>query len=874
MESSPAFKSKDVVSICSYLERFCTDHINHALQPAPDHASALHAFLPSLLACIFGAPKARGWMQTVLTSDQLVAVRKLLAPSGAFVTALTSLSGSEDYKYYLSTDKLPEDIRRALTTGATGYLPRVYRECVFLDESKVSTVLDYRAAATRQASVFPVTNTGEHRIRFSMIQFYLYYMVSTATWQPPTPPPAPLISSLSSTTSHSSSTGSYSTSTTSTTSTNGNAHEPAFLLTGKIQALKDGVYLDLIQQYMNMLMPFVANDAAPLVPRIGYFFQDLLVEIWVRSQWVASGQKWTMDQVMCVAALIKFITSADLRRGPVSKPESTFGHLYQQLKHDYYLMISRCAHNWARDDSYICVLYLWSLWACPWQLGTIDLPSVPPKSKANMVSLLNKSRIEHAPLDEGYALFMLDNACFYIPLVDVFLQRMASLTFADRPVAATAAPSASLLPSASASASATTTPSMPVTRSAMQPMASSLYSAPRTSPLTAPYPSSAFPTPNGTPRTQPAPGPQQLGPLASNQPTRAPPPSPWQTSSLYGELYMVHLIAAVWRTRGVVPVLALIEDGTDAYASSLPSEGTQSTDSALAAFFKHTRAKINSYASKGGASSQLHGAIAALTTLTSITDTKFVATKINEQHDWMRALQGTSTPWKPSRLYSAKHTARQESLIKLMDTLALAIRKRQPQQSAALKKIATASTWAPFGPLAAANSSSANKEDTEAIVSVTQSIASSLQIPIPDAPSSSPSTLKPSSSTLSSTSSSSTAGSTISHQTSASTTALPAAKTSSDLHARKQPAMREIRPLGPRADTSVRSYELACLLIITYTIDGYIKKAWKTFHAYYPWRSKLPVQCPISVRILAAPVNLFYFVLLPLFLLIVWCLYI
>ncbi|ORX58717.1 hypothetical protein DM01DRAFT_1381392 [Hesseltinella vesiculosa] len=836
MEKHQAFKSKDVTTICTHVLQYCDEFINFAPDILPDASSSLHTFLPSLLTCIFGAPKTRGWIQTELTNEQDRAIQHLLQPKSAFIAALIKLSTQSDFCYDVLTDKLPDDIRRALTTGSVQYLPRIYNECIYLDKSKVINSIDYRAAATRQASVFPMAGTGEYRVRFNMIQFFLYYMTTAPTWPPllpPSPTPASATSSInpfarsalpftsSSTTTPSATATSTTASTTSQPPTN--TVESTFLLPGKIRPIREGVYLQLIQQYMATFIPYVINEAEACVPGIEFFFQDALMEIWVRSLWIPSGQKLSLDMVTCLFMFVKYVITGDLRRAVISNADSLFGRLYQQLKVDYYLLLSRCALNWQREDSYIWLLNLWTLWSSPWKYTSTEILQGAPKNRDEWSRFKSKARVDHSPLDEGWALFLLDNACYYVTLVDVFLQRLSTSTLPDR-----------LLPSPTP---APTNPTLATATAMPSGNANGLQPTSLTTPLSASKPI----YPPVIPVIPAASTAMRPGPAAQPHPVQ--PAAPLQGTSLYGELVLINQLLDLWQTQGMVPLLRLVEDGIE--ATEAETSTLIDTHTYLANFLRHTRDQIIAHTPLAPPS-HLAKVSDALTDMTSLGDRALVRDKLKQQHQWIRAVQGgTQVPWKASRLYSASRNPRQETLTKTLDTLSLAVKRRQPPPPSTLKKIGA--PWTPFGQPTASTTTESQKQDAESISEILVSLSTTLEVPVPD----------------SSAIESATTSTPINHTKPSLSTATASASTlqaPSFTTATRRKTVKDIIPLGPRPDTIVHSYESAFLLKNTYRLDCAVKHIWRRW--IYHYCNSAGPDPRVSFRFLATPANVIYIILL------------
>lgn len=294
-------------------------------------------------------------------------------------------------------------MRKALAAGAIQYLPRLYTNCTHMEKrTSTSATNDIRTAATRQSTIFPRSSSGEYQIRFSTIQFYLFYITSVATWVPlmPSPPrPTPATTQPHSIVNrihpqHPATT----------------QQEPI-----RVRSIVSGAYSDIIDIYLRHFIPCVTRGSGQqdFLPSIGTFFLDACIELWLRTPWVSNGQKLSSEYMHCIRLFMTFLVSGDLRR---RQHEPLFKSVYDVAKNEIYMLISRLALNWSKTDGYLQVISLWSLWAAPWRLGAT------PRSFETET---------FRPIAEGWRQVILDNLLFYIPLVEIFLQRTSTFTYPE-----------------------------------------------------------------------------------------------------------------------------------------------------------------------------------------------------------------------------------------------------------------------------------------------------------------------------------------------------------------------------------------------------------------------------------------------------------
>ncbi|KAI7883288.1 hypothetical protein K492DRAFT_126632 [Lichtheimia hyalospora FSU 10163] len=318
MDLVKEFKTRSVPSACKLLNDYSNDLFLSPGSLSIDHAKTLHSALPAILTQIFGAPATRGWAQTEIPTEHDASIVQVLKPDGPFVQGLVYLSKFPEYSYDVATESLPDDVRKALAAGAIQYLPRLYTNCTYMEKRTSSTnTTDIRTAATRQSTIFPRSSSGEYQIRFTTIQFYLFYITSVATWVPlmPSPPrPTPVTQSHSIV----------------------NRMHPQQPITQqepiRVRSIVTGAYSDIIDLYLRHFIPCVTRGSGQqdFLPNIGTFLLDACIELWLRTPWISFGQKLSAEYMHCITRFITFLV----------------------------------------NDGYLQVISLWSIWAAPWRLGT------------------------------------------------------------------------------------------------------------------------------------------------------------------------------------------------------------------------------------------------------------------------------------------------------------------------------------------------------------------------------------------------------------------------------------------------------------------------------------------------------------------------
>lgn len=309
----------------------------------------------------------------------------------------------------------------------------MYSNCSYLAESTSADSVDIRAAATRQSTLS--TSGGERKIKFNMLQFYLYYFLSVPTWVPETQPSsAPstvnMVSTQLRTTPvqqnnvYNPSSKSYQYGTVKYPSSAptqpgagsviGNAI-PAYMFQGKPRSLMYSVYSSILEEYLQYLVPIGTSLEFPSF--VHTFFLDACVELWIRTVWVTNGQKLNEESIYYISTFVKYIVQHDLKLCTTNNNNDTlYHHVYSCVKDELYMLISRLALNWSKHDDYLQVVDLWSIWAAPWKLG------VAPRSYETQV---------FTPIQHGWGPFILDNILFYISLVDILLQRTSAFLYKD-----------------------------------------------------------------------------------------------------------------------------------------------------------------------------------------------------------------------------------------------------------------------------------------------------------------------------------------------------------------------------------------------------------------------------------------------------------
>lgn len=315
---------------------------------------------------------------------------------------------------------------KVLSSGSTHLLPKVYSNCTYIVTPSNSSAIDIRAAATRQSTLLPVIVGGDRKIRFTMLQFYLYYFVSAPTWPPLTPPPPPPTNNYNNTMAPRSTVpvNTYNTFTPKT-STYGSPKPPLsattmqttanthFQIPGILRPISNGVYASILDDYLIRLIPIQSEPEFPAF--IGSFFFDACLELWIRTTWIATNGKTSKDLLHFITVFVQYIVRHDLKQC-FSDETVLLKRVYNDLKNELFMLISRLAFNWSKQDDYLYVMDLWSIWAAPWKLGST------PRSA---------DTIDYCPIQSGWSKFILDNLPCYFFLVDVFLQRSAVFTFKE-----------------------------------------------------------------------------------------------------------------------------------------------------------------------------------------------------------------------------------------------------------------------------------------------------------------------------------------------------------------------------------------------------------------------------------------------------------
>lgn len=322
-----------------------------------------------------------------------------------------------------------------MSAGAVHLLPRVYKDCSYLNSPTTSNSIDIRAAATRQSTLLSSAIGGDRRIKFNMLQFYLYYFASVPTWPPLTPPPpqtsittsftnlargtsnnpTPNYNSLLPTKQYQYGTVRSTTITTNSPSVNTNNTNttPPYLVPGKLRSITYSVYDIMLEEYLNQFVPIGSSNVFPMI--VQSFFLDALVELWIRTPWISTGQKLSSEYMHYISTFVQYIVRHDLKQC-INHEKSLLYQVYLSVKDELYMLISRLALNWSKHDDYLQIVDLWSIWAAAWKLGAA------PRSF---------EKEEYAPIAYGWAPFILDNIPFYISLVDILLQHCSTFQFKD-----------------------------------------------------------------------------------------------------------------------------------------------------------------------------------------------------------------------------------------------------------------------------------------------------------------------------------------------------------------------------------------------------------------------------------------------------------
>ncbi|KAF7729963.1 hypothetical protein EC973_003376 [Apophysomyces ossiformis] len=458
MDDFRFLKDRSVVDTCKYLLEYCALYIVAAETVCPQKAFAFHVALPDLLFYIFGTPSTRGLMQTETQPHQNAAIVSLLRVDSAFFAAMLKLSKFPEYSYTLNTSSIPEDVQSALDTGALHLLPRVYNGCAFKRNGKFSSGTYTRMAATKRSLKMPASQSARYCVKLSMIQFYLYYVVSMPTWPSVTAlftvpnksmpistattlvfSPFPGVSTLTVSTALQSE-ASTSTQTPhaifskATALTSNLAHilleshtmdhhdltiNPSLpdIATGRPRSITSSVYEEILLEYFRR---FIGCDDKETTfhPTVETFFLDACIELWIRMSWIPHNQKLSTELMYVITLFIKYIVKNDLRRCMDKNwPDTKYHMVYTSVKDELYMLISRLTVNWGMSDDYKQVIELWYAWAAPWRLG-----EPPHTSEPGTVQ----------PIEEGWGAFIVDNAMYYILLVDTVLERFAKFPYTER----------------------------------------------------------------------------------------------------------------------------------------------------------------------------------------------------------------------------------------------------------------------------------------------------------------------------------------------------------------------------------------------------------------------------------------------------------
>ncbi|KAG2199981.1 hypothetical protein INT47_000331 [Mucor saturninus] len=430
MENSKPMKDQNAAATCQYFSKYCEMYINNVSVPTGKKVKSFHKTFPQLLVCMFGAPSKRGWIQTEMTPIQNKAIRDLLSVNGQFFQALIKLSAYPEYSFDIITDALPADVKKVLSIGSVHLLPKVYSNSTYIVSSSNSNATDIRATATRQATLLPSVMGGDRKIRFTMLQFYLYYFLSAPTWPPlSASSPTPATTTTATTNTFNSQiprtptsaynapkTPTYGTSTYGTIRpTTSTATAPGqYLSPGVTQAIKLGVYSSLLDEYLQRMITIQPSDTS-FPPFINSFLFDACMELWIRTTWIATNGKVNNDLMHYITVFVQYIVKHDIKQCFMDE-KLVLTRVYNDMKTELFMLISRLAFNWSKHDDYLNVLDLWSIWAAPWKLGAT------PRSSDNT---------EYNPITSGWSKFVLDNLPLYFFLVDVFLQRTSTFTYKE-----------------------------------------------------------------------------------------------------------------------------------------------------------------------------------------------------------------------------------------------------------------------------------------------------------------------------------------------------------------------------------------------------------------------------------------------------------
>ncbi|KAI9249344.1 hypothetical protein EDC94DRAFT_327283 [Helicostylum pulchrum] len=416
MENAKPFKEGNIAAMCSYISKHCELYINNITSVSTGSVKEFHNYFPQLLVDIFGSPTKSGWMQTETTGEQDTAIRNLLSVHGQFFKALVKLANYPEYSLDLITDSLPTDVKRVLNSGSIDLLPKVYTNCSYLVTSSNKSI-DIRTAATKQSTLLPTSLGGDRKIKFNILQFYLYYFISVPTWPPLAPPPVVTntmrTNGLYPNTLAPNLTPTYKP--LNSTTVNSTARQPA---PRRHRQLSKSIYDRVLEEYLSQL----CINPSIQIPMSETFFIDTIVELWIRTTWIVNNHSLNRDFMKFLIQFVQYVTRQDLRQC-LEGQKSTASKIYTKVHDELYMLISRLAINWRRNDDYSSVLTLWGVWAAPWRLGT------EPKADSDH---------EYRPIQTGWPLCILDNILYYFFLVDIFFQRTSTFVYKDSPKPVTA----------------------------------------------------------------------------------------------------------------------------------------------------------------------------------------------------------------------------------------------------------------------------------------------------------------------------------------------------------------------------------------------------------------------------------------------------
>lgn len=534
-----------------------------------------------------------------------------------------------------------------------------------------------------------------------MIQFYLYYMITVATWPPLSVPSvhsttlnsnysmynnnnnsfysssskpissgspsliasspslnrpgtksstvtvtsSPLLSSTSTSSVYGSTAITSSSSSTSTTLLNSTQNLP-YLIPGQVRSIQESIYGTLIQEYLHEFIPCIINDSTPYHPVIGTFFLDALVEIWIRTVWVSSSQKLSIIYMQSIHQFIKYIVSGDLRRcisykqsnninneeeneeeNDDSKSITEYTKIYHLIKNEYYLLLSRLSINWRKQDDYIWVLDLWKLWAAPWRFGNDHLTM--STTTTNIWDDLELKTIP-APLEDGWAFFILDNTWYYLTLVNQFLQRTATFTYAEKPT----------INNNSSNNTLGIIMNNNNVNNNMIKSTSSLSSS-----------------------------------LDGN--------------SIYAELGILYQLLNIWKCKNIVSYLGLIEDGLERMAHEKPMNQINkkiTTNNSITSIMSNTRNRLMSFSLSlqqqygQSAKDEILETLAMISCHGNKTNILPIQQQLRSIHDRIMSISNDQHNWQSSNIYSTERHPRSEALIKTIETLHNIITARHQQQ--------------------------------------------------------------------------------------------------------------------------------------------------------------------------------------------------